>query len=127
MCDEKTDENYLKNCREALDEEQTKSLAETNNWEHVDKNLVHKDWDILYKEIALNIDTSKPQDDNIQKYIKRHFDIACRFYIPTKKAYIGMSIFYSENSDMKDFHNTYHPKMVEFLGDAICLYAEGNL
>jgi hypothetical protein len=57
---------YLNECREALSTEQTKSLAETNNWSHVDKTQVHIDWDILYKELALLIDDSLPSSPEVQ-------------------------------------------------------------
>ncbi len=127
MINDRVDGKYLNSCSKSLDEEQSKSLSETNNWEHVDKSLVHSDWDVLYKEIAENIDNSKPEDLNIQEYIKRHYDISCRFFKPTKKAYIGMSLFYQDNEDMKNFHNNYHPSMVKFLSDAIYSYAECNL
>jgi hypothetical protein len=38
-----------------------------------------------------------------------------------------MAIFYKENDGMKDFHNTYHHNMVEFLGDSISIYAHNKL
>ena len=38
-----------------------------------------------------------------------------------------MSLFYREDLDMKEFHNSYHPRMVDFLGEAIYIYAHQNL
>lgn len=121
------DPNYLNECRAALSAEQTKSLAETNNWSHVDKNQVHLDWELLYKEIANVIDVIDPASDQAQKYIARHVEISSRFYQPTKEAYIGLALFYEENADMKAYHNSYHPNMVSFLGDAIFTYATKSL
>ena len=121
------DSIYQEKCRAALSQEQTKSLSETVNWEHVDRTKVHADWDVLYKEIAKIIDTSNAADSNVQALIDQHYKIACRFYTPSKEAYIGMALFYGENGGMKDFHNAYHPKMVAFLGDAICAYANDKL
>ena len=118
---------YLEKCRSSLSSEQTKSLSETNNWGHVDKQQVHTDWDSLYKELSPLVDSSMPAEKKIQEMIGRHFKITCRFYVPSKEAYIGMGLFYSENKEMKEFHNAYHPKMVEFLGDAISVYAQENL
>lgn len=118
---------YLEQCRQALAAEQAKSLAETNNWSHVDKAQVHIDWDILYKEIAPLIDGSLPSSSEVQLLMARHCSIGARFYPPSQKAYIGLALFYSENPDMKAFHNAYHPKMVEFLGEAIFFYANRNL
>jgi hypothetical protein len=70
------------------------------------------------------IDTSSSTDINVQEFIDQHYKIACRFYTPSREAYIGMALFYNENADMKDFHNAYHPKMVEFLGNAMVVYAQ---
>ncbi|MEU1504370.1 TipAS antibiotic-recognition domain-containing protein [Kitasatospora sp. NPDC005748] len=115
---------YEDECRRALAGEQAKSLAETDHWEHVDRDRVHQDWDALYKEIAAVVEGSLPGDPQIQEFVGRHFDIACRFYVPTRKAYVGMALFYAENDDMRDFHNSYHPRMVEFLGEAMGIFAE---
>ncbi|MFF1797300.1 TipAS antibiotic-recognition domain-containing protein [Kitasatospora sp. NPDC058263] len=115
---------YEDECRRALAGEQAKSLAETDHWEHVDRDRVHQDWDALYKEIAAVLEGSLPGDPQIQEFVGRHFDIACRFYVPTRKAYVGMALFYAENDDMRDFHHSYHPRMVEFLGEAMGIFAE---
>ncbi|MFG3054564.1 TipAS antibiotic-recognition domain-containing protein [Kitasatospora sp. NPDC048239] len=115
---------YADECRRSLAGEQAKSLAETNNWEHVDRGQVHQDWDVLYKEIAACLDDSLPGDPKTQELVLRHFDIACRFYTPTSRAYIGMALFYAEDDAMREFHNSYHPGMVEFLGDAMIIFAE---
>ncbi|WP_428738799.1 TipAS antibiotic-recognition domain-containing protein [Sulfurimonas sp.] len=122
-----TDDAYLNSCRDALQAEQTKSLSQTNNWEHVDREKVHNEWDLLYKDIAQLIDTNKPEDEEVQKLMGKHYAIACKFYRPSKKAYIGMGLFYNDNEDMKNYHNAYHPKMVEFLIDAIHYYSETYL
>lgn len=126
---EKTNESeeYLNQCRDALSREQSQSLAATDGWKHVDKEQVHKDWDTLYKELAPLIDRSRPDDVQVQGLVDRHYSIARRFYVPSKEAYIGMSLFYHSNKDMRDFHNGYHPDMVEFLGSAMKSYAEENL
>ena len=123
----KLSEVYLIKCQKALDVEQAHSLSTTNNWEHVNRELVHKDWDILYKKLAEYADSTVVDDENVQKLMKEHFEIACRFYTPSKEAYIGMGLFYKENEDMKNFHNSYHPEMVDYLGDAIVYYAGNSL
>lgn len=121
------DAAYLEQCRQALSDEQGKSLSESNHWEHVDRPQVHADWDAFYKDFAGLIDTSSPEDEKIQELVERHYRIACRFYRPSRLAYVGMALFYGENADMRDFHHRYHPAMVEFLGQAMSIYAEENL
>jgi hypothetical protein len=109
--------------RSALNTEQSQSLAETNNWQQVDRDQVHRDWDALYKALALLIDTAHPGDATVQQRVAQHYQIACRFYVPSGDAYRGMALFYDENPDMKAFHNAYHPEMVAFLSQAMNIFA----
>lgn len=118
---------YHQQCKEALASEQSQSLSQTNNWAHVDKNQVHADWDALYRQLAPLIDHSSSEAPEIQSIIHQHFLIVSRFYKPSKRAYIGMSLFYAENDDMRNFHNSYHPGMVAFLAKAMPFYANENL
>ncbi|MFJ5135897.1 TipAS antibiotic-recognition domain-containing protein [Streptomyces sp. NPDC088707] len=89
------------------------------------QGAVHQDWTVLYREITALLDGgSLPWDQQIQELVRRHFDIACRFYIPSRQAYVGMSLFYAESEAMRAFHDSYHPDLVEFLGAAIKVFAE---
>lgn len=118
---------YLDQCRAAQGAEQAQSLASTGNWAHVDKPQAHADFDAFYKELAPLIDANDPASPAIQALMARHYAIVSRFYAPSRDAYVGTALFYADNADMKSFHNAYHPRMVEFLGDAIYTYAQQNL
>jgi hypothetical protein len=118
---------YVKTCRTALNAEQAESLAKTDGWSHVDKQQAHIDWDALYKELAAMLDDLQASSPEVQGIVARHYAIASRFHVPSKEAYIGMGLFYNEDIDMRSFHNGYHPNMVEFLGEAINVYAQRNL
>lgn len=115
--------SYLDLCRTQLASEQAKSLAETNNWQHVDKPKVHADWESLYRDIAAAIDSISPEDERSQSFIQRHFEITCRFYRPSKEAYIGLALYYQENAEMRNYHNAYHPRMVDYLFEAIGFFS----
>ncbi|MET1080666.1 MAG: TipAS antibiotic-recognition domain-containing protein [Pseudomonas sp.] len=114
-------------CRERLNQEQSASLAQTAHWQHVDRAQVHADWDRLYQDLARHVDTCAADDPQVQALIGQHYAIACRFYTPSREAYLGMALFYGENADMATFHNGYHPHMVDFIGRAIYQYAQHHL
>ncbi|MDT9002426.1 TipAS antibiotic-recognition domain-containing protein [Paucibacter sp. APW11] len=118
---------YLDQCRAAMQAEQASSLAQTQHWAHVDRAQVHADWDALYKRLALLVDQCNADSAEVQQLVGEHHAIACRFYLPSREAYIGMSLFYQDNADMRSFHNAYHPRMVEFLADAIFVFAQQRL
>ena len=120
-------EQYLSECRAALSKEQAKSLEETNQWSHVDKQKTHSDWHTLYQKLTPLMQSHPASSPTIQAVMAEHYEIVSRFFRPSKQAYIGMSLFYDENPDMKAFHNSYHPEMVPFLAQAMSIYAHGNL
>jgi hypothetical protein len=120
-------DEYLSTCRQALEREKNKSLSETNTWEHVDREKVHSDWNELFTELAKLIDHSSPSDDAVQAIIAQHYHITCRFYRPSKRAYIGTSLFLNENKEFLDYHNRYHPQLANFLGVAMRYYAENSI
>jgi hypothetical protein len=114
-------------CRDALAAEQAASLAKTAGWSHVDKEQVHSDWDVLYRRLAIERAGTSPSAPHIQDLIAQHYAIACRFYVPSREAYIGMSLFYGENLEMRTFHNSYGPDLVAFLSQAMQHYARRKL
>jgi len=119
---------YLAICRHAREQEQSRSLATSDNWAHVDKAQVHQDWDSLYRELApLVAAEAQPGASQVQSMVARHYAIAARFYVPSREAYVGLGMFYEEDPSMREFHNTYHPQMAEFLREAICVYALARL
>lgn len=124
---QQTTPDYLDQCRAAQRTEQEQSLTSTDNWAHVDKPQVHADFDAFYRELAPLIDANAPDSQTIQDLMDKHFAIVARFYMPSRDAYVGTVLFYADNADMKAFHNAYHPRMVEFLGDAAYVYALQNL
>lgn len=117
----------LDQCRQALIEEQNHSLASTAQWSHVDKRQAHADWDALYQRLAQLVDRSPAQADEVQALMAQHYAIASRFFRPSKQAYIGMALFYAENTEMRNFHNSYHPNMVTFLREAMAAHAHQKL
>ncbi|MFL6656961.1 MAG: TipAS antibiotic-recognition domain-containing protein [Massilia sp.] len=120
-------EHYLEQCRQAMNAELAASLAQTAQWAHLDKAKIHQDWDLLYQELAPLLDSELPTSPRIQTLMQRHHEIVSRFYAPSRDAYVGMALFYRDNSDMAAFHQAYHPNMVAFLGEAIYRYAHANL
>ena len=119
-------DDYLQSCRDALTREQAASRAETNDWAHVDRAQVHADWRDVYEELARGLDERSSVEAGTQDLIRRHHEIACRFYEPTPEAYIGMALFYRENEAMRAFHDGYHPALVDFLLSAITSFAQSQ-
>ena len=63
----------------------------------------------------------------MQGLLQKHFDMQNRFYELNKEVYIGLADLYKDHPDFKKFFDVYHPKMIDFIGDAMRFYAEKNL
>ena len=68
-----------------------------------------------------------PESVEVQALIGRHYSLVSRFYVPSREAYIGMSLFYGENQAMGSFHDSHHSSMVDFLAEAIPVFARKHL
>jgi hypothetical protein len=42
------------------------SLSTTDNWAHVNRELVHQDWDVLYKKLAEYVDKPEIERERVQ-------------------------------------------------------------
>ena len=119
---------YAKECREAMEAEKTRSLAQTNNWGHVDRDKVHASWKSLYIQMAQALDQNVPPlNETFQEMVGKHFNIIKEFYVPSKQAYIGMSLFYVEDEEFRKYHDSFHPQLASSLSEAMQHYAMANL
>lgn len=104
------------------------SKKRTAKWEKDEWDIIKTEGDTIHKALALAIDKGiSPESDEVQAIIQRHHQMINRFYDATKEVYIGLTHLYAEHSDFKKFFDVYHPKMIEFIGQAMRFYAHKNL
>ncbi|HQS84636.1 MAG: transcriptional regulator [Alphaproteobacteria bacterium 16-39-46] len=84
--------------------------------------------DTIHKDLADAIQKGlSPHSDDVQTIIHRHYQLQNRFFNLTREVYIGLSELYVQHPDFKKFFDVYHPKMIEFLGEAMRYYANKTL
>ncbi|MCH9753651.1 MAG: MerR family transcriptional regulator [Alphaproteobacteria bacterium] len=105
------------------------------NCEKKIKNWTKDDW-MSYKSDADKVQTDlinaiekneKPESDEVQKIIDKHYKLTCKIWIPDKSSYISLSELYGSHPDFIRFYKKQHPKLLEFLQSAMNLYAKKNL
>lgn len=62
----------------------------------------------------------------VQKATRKHFEWLSQFWTPNKESYAGHGRFIVE-SELRSFYEKYHPKLPEFLADAIQHFADHEL
>lgn len=104
------------------------SKKRTAKWDKDEWDEVKNQGDTIHKELAKAIEQGlKPDSDEVQTIIHRHYQMTERFYTASKEVYIGLTQLYAQHPDFKKFFDAYHPKMIEFIGEAMQFYAHKNL
>lgn len=78
----------------------------------------------LVEAINKNLSPSSPE---VQKIIKKHYQMTKLFWTPTRESYIGLSQLYASHPDFVKFYNDIHPKLLEFIMAAMKVFAEKEL
>ena len=69
----------------------------------------------------------KPEDVEVQALVQRHYDWVNVFWTPTHESYTGLAQMYLDHPDYREFYNKYHPNLVEYLVEAMRVYAAYKL
>ncbi|MDF1758947.1 MAG: MerR family transcriptional regulator [Coxiellaceae bacterium] len=87
-----------------------------------------RDNDQVYAELAKAIDDKLlPASPEVQALIHRHYELVKLFWTPTKQSYIGLGQLYCSNPDFIKFYDDIHPELLDFLIQAMGVYAEKQL
>lgn len=68
-----------------------------------------------------------PSSNEVQQIIKKHYQMTTIFWTPTRESYIGLSELYCSHPDFVKFYNNIHPKLLDFLMEAMKVFAEHEL
>lgn len=104
------------------------SRKRTAKWDKEEWDHVKNEGDVIHKELSHAIEQGlAASSKEVQAIIHRHYLMVSRFYDTSKAVYIGLTELYVEHSDFKKFFDAYHPKMLEFISEAMLFYANENL
>ncbi len=100
----------------------------TAKWDKDEWDDIKNTGDLIHKELTDAIKSKlAPESEKVQKIIQRHYELQNRFFNLTKEIYIELAELYAQHPGFKKFFDVYHPKMIEFIGEAMRHYANKNL
>lgn len=126
-------EEYLIKTGRVSEEEINKSRETVKNWQKEDHDKFKKyqeEGDRRFKAMAKSIDDHLlPGSPEVQKLIRELYNWIglCWGTAPTKERFIGLSQLYNEHPDWAKMYGRYHPKLQEFLTEAMIIFAEREL
>jgi DNA-binding transcriptional MerR regulator len=104
------------------------SKRRTKSWKKEDYEKVKHDYDDLHRAFAEAIKKGVPPSDaEVQALVNRHYSVVDRFWTPKRESYIGLGRVYCEHLDYRKLYDGYHPKLAEYLAEAMRIYAEKHL
>jgi DNA-binding transcriptional MerR regulator len=105
-----------------------KTKDKVKNWKKEQWLENKREADALYAELAVAINKNlAPSSIEVQALIKKHYQMTTKFWIPTRESYIGLSQLYGSHPDFVKFYNDIHPKLLDFLVEAMKIFAEREL
>ena len=69
----------------------------------------------------------KSDSDEVQSLIQDHYNWVNNFWTPTCETYLSLGQMYLDHPDYRAFYNRYHPDLVEFLVNAMAVFAKQKL
>lgn len=97
------------------------------NWSDKEKNAFIQDIERIMKELINAIEDNKlPSDKIVQELMKQHYEWLQRSWFPTKEKYLGLAELY-QTPEFRKFYDNHHPKLLEFIVEAMKIYSEKSL
>lgn len=104
------------------------SWKNVKHWKKNDWEKLKKDGDEINKALVAAIKARLlPSSAEVQKLIRRHHAWVKHFWTPTKETYIGLGQLYLDHPDFRGFYKAYHPELVEYLVEAMKIFANREL
>lgn len=99
-----------------------------NNWGEGKWIEIKQEADQIHQELVSAINNNlAPSSSEVQKLIKKHYEMTKIFWTPTKESYIGLGKLYGSHPDFREFYAGLHPRLLRFLTEAMKIFAERNL
>ncbi len=79
------------------------------------------------KELVVAIEENvAPSHEKVQSLMRQHYECLKRTWIPTKESYIGLAEIYQQH-EFRIFYDSRHPKLLDYMIEAMKLFAEKEL
>lgn len=103
------------------------SKQNTKKWSKADEENFKKEFVEICQELTRLLEKNfKVDRKEVQNVIRRHYLWLSKFWTPTKESYTGHGQFIAD-SDLRKAYEAYHPRLPEFVAEAIQIFADKEL
>ena len=113
-------ERYGPQVQERIDE----SWRRIGTFTKADVAAVNDEYAEIGRRLIPLIDAGvAPDDPQVLDVMAAHYAIVARFWTPDAESYAGLGDLYADSPDFKKRYDAEHPRMAEYLRDAMAAYA----
>jgi MerR family transcriptional regulator, thiopeptide resistance regulator len=96
-------------------------------WSKTDEEKFKKEFVDICKELSRLLEQNfKVSTKEVQNVIRKHYSWLKNFWTPSKVSYAGHGQFIAD-SDLRKAYEEYHPRLPEFIAEAIQIFADKEL
>ncbi len=104
----------------------TKSIEDVEKRGKAYYDNIAKTAHALFEELAHCIEKGvNPEDNEVQKIIKKHYTLADQTHSATKDVYMAMAQLYAEHPEFRKQMDPFHPELATFMAEAMRVFAGG--
>jgi DNA-binding transcriptional MerR regulator len=104
------------------------SRSRMAGWTPEQAERIQREWAGFGPRLVALIDAGAPVDDpRVQEVIGEHYRWVTNFWTPNRESYPGLGQTYADTPDFRAQFDAQHPRLAEFLRDAMAAYAAANL
>lgn len=121
-------ENYLVDHKIITEHEVVKLQEKIKDWKKEDWEAHKNEADELIN--AFHVAQCKelqPNHPEVQAIVLKHHNSIKAIWTPTKKSYVELGQLYQNHPDFQKFYESYDPKLIDYIFNAIQIFAENNL
>jgi DNA-binding transcriptional MerR regulator len=97
-------------------------------WTKADAARIQQQWATFGPRLVELIEAGATVDDpRVQEVIAEHYRWVDNFWTPNRESYPGLGQTYHDTPDFRVQFDALHPRLAEFLRDAMAAYARANL
>lgn len=104
------------------------SKRKMSGWSKADAERIGREWAGFGPRLVALIEAGVPVDDErTVEVIDDHFRWINNFWTPNRDSYTGLGHMYSDNAEFRAQFDAQHPRLAEYLRDAMGGYARARL
>lgn len=121
-------ENYLLDHKIITEHEINKFQEKVKNWKKDNWETHKKEGDALTNAFLVAFHKGlQPDNSEVQAIVLTHHNWIKSFWTPSKKSYIELGRLYKNHPDFRKFYESYDPQLIDYIFQAIQIFAENQL